>query len=160
HRPHRTPCADGRFALEAARPLAPGVPEILVLRDGTAAIEPMCAPVPAPMRATRRGTVVRAVWEGCTGAGGRIRLTVRLAATCDVVRGKLHARVRPHTRRVKGTRGPYDVPLDPRSPWPKFRRNAVQDARGTVHPRLDGGHLWAFHTGRGIFSSPVVDGDA
>ena len=52
----------------------------------------------------------------------------------------------------------YDVPLDPSSPWPKFRRTSTQDARSPVRPRA-GGHLWSYQTGKGIFSSPVVDGD-
>jgi len=53
----------------------------------------------------------------------------------------------------------YDVPLDPASPWPKFRRNAVQDGRSPVLPKQRGGSLWNFKTERGIFSSPVVGGD-
>jgi outer membrane protein assembly factor BamB len=53
----------------------------------------------------------------------------------------------------------YDVPLDPASPWPKFRRDAAQMARSPIRPRRTGGRLWAFRTGRGIFSSPVIGGD-
>ncbi len=51
------------------------------------------------------------------------------------------------------------VPLDPSSPWPKFRADAMQDGRGTARPSLSGGSLWAFQTGNGIFSSPVVGSD-
>ena len=32
----------------------------------------------------------------------------------------------------------YDVPLDPRSPWPKFRRTARQDGRSPVVPAPHG----------------------
>ncbi len=53
----------------------------------------------------------------------------------------------------------YEVPLDPHSPWPKFRRNAQQNGRSPVPPRDCGRAPWVFRTGKGVFSSPVVDGD-
>ena len=50
----------------------------------------------------------------------------------------------------------YSVPLDPNSPWPKFRADAPQTGRSDVGD--PGGALpWVFPTGRGIFSSPVID---
>ncbi|MGH7293785.1 MAG: PQQ-binding-like beta-propeller repeat protein, partial [Polyangiaceae bacterium] len=52
-----------------------------------------------------------------------------------------------------------DVPLAHGSPWPKFRGNAAQTARGSVHATGQGGAQWKFQTGRGIFSSPVVGAD-
>jgi outer membrane protein assembly factor BamB len=57
------------------------------------------------------------------------------------------------------TSSSYEVPLDPDSPWPKFRRNARQDGRGTVVPTLGEDVPWVFQTGKGIFSTPVIDGD-
>lgn len=54
----------------------------------------------------------------------------------------------------------YDVPLDPESPWPKFRANEIQTGRSPVVPNIDPSNKpWTFQTGKGIFSSPVVDGD-
>jgi outer membrane protein assembly factor BamB len=53
----------------------------------------------------------------------------------------------------------YEVPLDPLSPWPKFRRNAVQNGRSPVRPNDSGAVPWTFHTGKGIFSTPVIDGE-
>ena len=53
----------------------------------------------------------------------------------------------------------YDVPLDPHSPWPKFRRDARQTGLGGVRPHRSGLRPWAFHTRRGVFSSPVISGD-
>jgi len=51
------------------------------------------------------------------------------------------------------------VPLDPGSPWPKFRNNAPQNARGAMTPKADPLlKPWTFKTGKGIFSSAVVDG--
>lgn len=52
-----------------------------------------------------------------------------------------------------------DVPLDPHSPWPKFRRDAAQTGRSPLLPRDSGQTPWMFPTGKGVFSSPVIDGD-
>jgi outer membrane protein assembly factor BamB len=52
-----------------------------------------------------------------------------------------------------------DVPFAHGSPWPKFRGNAAQTGRGTVHASSQGGAQWKFATGKGIFSSPVVGAD-
>jgi outer membrane protein assembly factor BamB len=51
------------------------------------------------------------------------------------------------------------VPLDPQSPWPKFRQNPQQDGRAAVSPVDNGARPFVFTTGKGVFSSPVVDGD-
>lgn len=51
------------------------------------------------------------------------------------------------------------VPLDRKSPWPKFRGNAAQDGASAVRPTQTGGKLWDYRTGKGIFSSPVVGAD-
>ena len=53
---------------------------------------------------------------------------------------------------------PDHVPLAPDSPWPKFRRNAAQTGASPDVP-AEGGQLWDFDTGMGIFSSPVIGGD-
>ena len=60
--------------------------------------------------------------------------------------------------RAPGQGGP-SVPLEKKSPWPKFRGNAAQDGRSSVKPGASGGALWSFPTGKGIFSSPVVAAD-
>jgi outer membrane protein assembly factor BamB len=51
----------------------------------------------------------------------------------------------------------YTVPLDPESPWPKFRCNALQNGRSSVIPEQTDAKPWSFKTGKGIFSSPVID---
>jgi outer membrane protein assembly factor BamB len=53
----------------------------------------------------------------------------------------------------------YAVPMDPGSPWPKFRRTAMQTGRSPVLPIDTGADLWVFVTGKGIFSTAVIDGD-
>ncbi|HSN84321.1 MAG TPA: PQQ-binding-like beta-propeller repeat protein [Polyangiales bacterium] len=49
--------------------------------------------------------------------------------------------------------------MDPASPWPKFRRTAMQTGRSPVLPIDSGADPWVFPTGRGIFSTAVIDGD-
>src|SRR5215831_7312958 len=78
--PRPAPCADGRFSLRDQPVGASGVPETLVLRDGTIAVEPTCPAVAARIRPTKRATVVRAVWSDCPGVAGRVRLKARLRA--------------------------------------------------------------------------------
>ncbi|MBE7439966.1 MAG: PQQ-like beta-propeller repeat protein [Spirochaetales bacterium] len=51
----------------------------------------------------------------------------------------------------------YGVPLDPESPWPKFRANELQNGRTAVIPKITNRTPWEFRTGKGIFSSAVVD---
>ena len=53
----------------------------------------------------------------------------------------------------------FGVPLESTSPWPKFRRDAVQSGESPIKPSLSGGTYFDFPTGRGVFSSPVVAGD-
>ena len=53
----------------------------------------------------------------------------------------------------------YNIPLDPESPWAKFRANELQNGRSPVQPVVNDLSPWTYRTGKGIFSSPVVDGD-
>ncbi len=53
----------------------------------------------------------------------------------------------------------YAVPMDTASPWPKFRRTALQTGRSPVLPIDTGVDPWVFPTGKGIFSTAVIDGD-
>ena len=163
----RPPCTDGRFLTADGQHVVADVAaparETIVLDGTSIAILPACVPVTYKPRQTRKGTVIHAVWNGCEGIAGPVRLrALQPARNCDLVKGTLTVKsVRPKRRRVRATRAPYayDVPLDPLSPWPKFRRTSRQDGRSPVTPSLTGGHLWTFHTGKGIFSTPVIDGD-
>lgn len=51
----------------------------------------------------------------------------------------------------------YDLKLDPTSPWPKFRANSLQTGRTSVVPVITNLKPWQIETGKGIFSSPVID---
>ena len=58
--------------------------------------------------------------------------------------------------------GPYDynIPLDAASPWAKFRANELQNGRTPVSPAINENlSPWSYRTGKGIFSSPVIDAD-
>jgi len=158
------PCPDGRFPLAGVEALgAAGGVESVVFQDGTLAIDDgVCPPVTARVKATRKATILRARWQSCPGLDGRVKLKARLAApACGELRGSITVSKKPRKRRFRVARGGfvYDVPLDPASPWPKFRRTSAQTGRSVVRPRLDGGSLWTFPTGKGIFSTPVVGGD-
>ena len=54
----------------------------------------------------------------------------------------------------------YAVPMDSASPWPKFRRTAMQTGTSPVLPIDTGAEPWVFQTGKGIFSTAVIDGDS
>ena len=97
---------------------------------------------------------------GSSMAAIRQRLTVALLATSCV--GGVPAwcaRAADAPAAVARDSFDYDVPLDAHSPWPKFRRDARQSGRSPLPPRDDGRAPWMFHTGKGVFSSPVIDGD-
>ena len=51
----------------------------------------------------------------------------------------------------------YDIPLDSKSPWAKFRANELNNGRSPVVPAQNDTKPWSYKTGKGIFSSPVVD---
>lgn len=56
------------------------------------------------------------------------------------------------------TANPWGAPLDPTSPWPKFRRDLAQTGRSDVTPTPDDAIApWVVKTGKGIFSTPVID---
>ena len=77
------------------------------------------------------------------------------------LRGVVRSSKKPRNRVVKTTRSPYDVPLDPRSPWPKFRRNAPR--RTGRSPDAAAGRrrhaCGRSRPARGSSARPVVDGD-
>jgi len=69
-----------------------------------------------------------------------------------------HYQTRPMDSEKNSSSPDSSVPLDHRSPWPKFRANALQNGRSGVIPRpSSGSRPWKFRTGKGIFSSPVID---
>ncbi len=51
------------------------------------------------------------------------------------------------------------VPLEAKSPWPKFRGGAAQQGQGRASAKDGAGAPWAYKTDKGIFSSPVIAAD-
>lgn len=51
------------------------------------------------------------------------------------------------------------VPLDAASPWPEMRHDSRNTGATQTVAHYFGDHPWAFATGRGIFSTPVLGGD-
>ena len=48
----------------------------------------------------------------------------------------------------------YSTPLDPASPWPKFRANSCRTGATPVRPVANDLTPWSYRTGKGIFSTP------
>lgn len=53
----------------------------------------------------------------------------------------------------------WEVPLDPASPWPKFRADPRQTGRSPLRATRSDAEPWVFETGKGVFSSPVIDAE-
>src|SRR5436305_1627844 len=53
----------------------------------------------------------------------------------------------------------YAVPVQQSSPWPTMRRDLRNTASSPIVGRYRGGLPWAFKTGKGIFSTPVIGGN-
>ncbi len=68
-------------------------------------------------------------------------------------------RPQPRANLSAENHNPRDLPLDPKSPWPKFRGNALQNGCSKIEPKTSDSVPWEYQTGKGIFSSPVIDHD-
>jgi outer membrane protein assembly factor BamB len=66
--------------------------------------------------------------------------------------GTAAGRVRPATATPA-------IPLDAQSPWPEMRRDSRNTGDSPIVARYHGDRPWAFRTGRGIFSTPVIGAD-
>lgn len=53
----------------------------------------------------------------------------------------------------------YEVPVAQDSPWPSMRRDRRNTGASPIVGRYRGDRPWAFRTGKGIFSTPVLGGD-
>lgn len=52
----------------------------------------------------------------------------------------------------------YSVPVQADAPWPTFRRDPHNSGLSPTAARYHGDQPWSFQTGKGIFSTPVIDG--
>jgi outer membrane protein assembly factor BamB len=54
----------------------------------------------------------------------------------------------------------YDVPVEPTSPWPMFRRDQRNTGSSPIRARYRAGeHPWRFRTAKGVFSTAAIGGD-
>lgn len=53
----------------------------------------------------------------------------------------------------------YETPVAPDAPWPSFRRDHRNSGRSPLPAHYYGDEAWAFHTEKGIFSTPVIDSE-
>ncbi len=51
----------------------------------------------------------------------------------------------------------YEVPVQENSPWPLFRRDSRNTANSPLPAIYQGDQPWSFRTGKGVFSTPVID---
>jgi outer membrane protein assembly factor BamB len=51
----------------------------------------------------------------------------------------------------------YEVPVQENSPWPMFRRDRRNTANSPLPAIYRGDQPWSFRTGKGVFSTPVID---
>lgn len=49
------------------------------------------------------------------------------------------------------------VPVQAGAPWPTFRHDGKNTARSSIRAAYTGDHPWLFQTGKGIFSTPIID---
>lgn len=54
--------------------------------------------------------------------------------------------------------GPFTSPIQPDSPWPTFRHDQRNSGHSTLPAIYKGDKPWAFQTAKGVFSTPVIDG--
>lgn len=52
----------------------------------------------------------------------------------------------------------YQVPVQANAPWPLFRRDQQNSGNSPIKAVYRGDQPWTFHTGKGVFSTPVIDG--
>ncbi|MFN2137580.1 MAG: PQQ-binding-like beta-propeller repeat protein [Candidatus Promineifilaceae bacterium] len=53
----------------------------------------------------------------------------------------------------------YHAPVQNGAPWPTFRRTLRNSGSSPLHAAYQGEKPWFFQTGKGIFSTPVIDAD-
>jgi cysteine-rich repeat protein len=101
-------CPGGRFVV-VGEPLIPGAAAVVVggadafqVGGGQVTLLGRCGAAPARLKATRKGTRLRATWPSCPGLSGRVTMRALIDPTCGQAVGKLKA---------KGYRHPFTATL-------------------------------------------------
>ncbi len=53
----------------------------------------------------------------------------------------------------------YEIPVQADAPWPLFRRDHRNTGRSSIPATYHEDNPWSFQTGKGIFSTPIIDGE-
>src|SRR5262245_25377999 len=108
--PLAPPCAGGRFVV-LGEPLIPGAAAAVVgaadafqVGGGQVTLLGGCGAASARIKATRKGTRLRATWPSCPGLRGRVTMRALIAPTCGQVAGKMKAKgyKHPFTATLRG----------------------------------------------------------
>jgi outer membrane protein assembly factor BamB len=88
-------------------------------------------------------------------------LALAVACVTVLLGGAASAKRRPARHKRPPTANyHYDTPVQQSSPWPTMRHDRFNTGASPILGVYHGDQPWAFHTGKGIFSTPVVGGDA
>lgn len=106
------PCPGGRFGIEGADLLdgavLPGSDSVF-LGGSTLAVASGCNTGPATVKGSRRGTKLKATWESCRGATGKVKLKASIDPACQTMTGTLSAKKSKLKRRFSAALTPSDV---------------------------------------------------
>jgi C-terminal peptidase prc len=97
------PCPGGRYVVDGERLLAGDVlpgPDDVFFSPTQVAIASGCRTAAVKLRGSKRGTRLKAVWTGCSGATGKVKLKAKLDPSCQALSGTLTApKTRPRLKR-------------------------------------------------------------
>jgi outer membrane protein assembly factor BamB len=102
----------------------------------------------------------RAVGDGVLAPGADLR--VRVITEQALLPLRLASETVPLVVRASGlptARHGHQVPVDEDAPWPLFRHDHRNTGWSPLVGHPNGDAPWSFATGKGIFSTPVIDGE-
>ncbi len=87
-RPEQQPCPDRRYLVQGS-PLLPGdvAPEAIVITGKQVSFGNICRSTNATLKATAKGTRVKATFRSCTGLHGKAKLTATIEPSCEMMSG-------------------------------------------------------------------------
>lgn len=104
-KPKPTACDPGRFVVagEALVPGATSAPDVVAYGNAIA-IDSGCGGVAGRVKATKKGTVVKAKWATCAGITGKATLQAKIGADCASMSGTFRAKKAKVKRKFTASR--------------------------------------------------------